>query len=200
MTDSNLDMTMMIAFHDALRRDLQQVAAMDARSEGWDLFERMLHLHHTAEDDLLWPVARDQVAGRSEELALLEEMAAEHAAIGPVLDEFDRELNEGKIAPAVRADLDERLRQHLQHEEVAALPLIDRTLSPDQWMTFGMAAMERFRPDMPRFLPWLLDGADADVTANILKFIPPPVQQSYRDDWLPAYDARDLWATKSSVT
>jgi len=88
----------------------------------------------------------------------------------------------------------------LMHEENAALPLIDRTLTEEQWMTFGMGAMERFRPDLPLFMPWLLDSADNDTTAHLLGFIPPPIQQTYRDEWLPAYAARDLWATKSSVT
>jgi hypothetical protein len=88
----------------------------------------------------------------------------------------------------------------LTHEENAALPLIDRTLTEEQWMTFGMGAMERFRPDISRFLPWLLDGADDDMTSRVLGFIPPPVQQSYQDEWRPAYAARDHWATKNSVT
>jgi hypothetical protein len=199
MTDFTLDMTMMFAFHDALRRDLTRVAQMEARSEGWDLFERMLHQHHTAEDDLLWPVVRDEVAGRPDDLTLLDDMAAEHAALGPLLEELDRSLSNGGSASRVRADLDERLREHLTHEETAALPLIDRTLTAEQWMTFGRGAMERFGPDMSRFFPWLLDGADDDMTARVIGFIPPPVQQSYREEWRPEYEARDLWATPSTV-
>ena len=60
-------------------------------------------------------------------------------------------------------------------------------------------AAARFE-DMPRFLPWLLDGADDDMTARVLAFVPPPVQQSYQDEWRPAYEARDHWASTSSVT
>ena len=66
-------------------------------------------------------------------------------------------------------------------------------------MVFGKGAMERFASDMPQFLPWLLHEADDDMTARVLGFVPPPVQQTYQDDWRPAYDARDLWATRSSV-
>jgi len=199
MTDFTLDMTMMIAFHDALRRDLKEVASTDARSEGWDLFERMLHMHHRTEDDLLWPVVRDEVAGRSDDLALLDDMVAEHAAILPLLEAFNRALTGREPAPEVRADLDAHLREHLTHEENEALPLVDRTLTEAQWMTFGMGATERFRPDMPRFLPWLLDGADDDMTGRVLGFTPPPVQQSYEDEWRPAYAAHDHWATKSTA-
>jgi hypothetical protein len=200
MTDFTLDMTMMIAFHDALRRDLQHVTKTEGRSEGWDLFDRMLHMHHQAEDDLLWPVARAQVGDRPDDLALLDEMEREHNVIGPLLDELDRALQSGDAAPAARADLDERLRGHLGHEETAALPLIDRTLSPEQWMKFGMAAMERFRPEMPNYLPWLLEGIDEDRARELLEFTPPAVQEMYRNEWQPAFAAQDRWATKRSVS
>ena len=60
------DMTMMYATHDALRRDLDQIARVTARPQddpryilraalGWELFKSYLVRHHTAEDDPLWP-------------------------------------------------------------------------------------------------------------------------------------------------
>src|SRR5262245_53936074 len=107
MTEFKLDMTMMIAIHDAFRRDLPQVKQLNARNEGWDLFATMLRIHHTAEDDLLWPVMREAVTGRPDDLALLDEMAEEHATIEPILDAIDRELAQGK--PSKTADLDSHL-------------------------------------------------------------------------------------------
>jgi Hemerythrin HHE cation binding domain len=199
ITDFKLDMTMMFAIHDALRRDLERVALMESRSEGWDFFERMLHVHHTAEDDLLWPVVRDAVTDRSDDLELLDEMASEHALIGPLLEAVDVALARGESAPQARADLDARLRAHLTHEEDAALPLIDRTLTEEQWVALGQGAAERVGPDMPRFLPWLLDRADEDTSARVLGGIPEPVQQAYRNEWRSAYANLDGWATKRSV-
>jgi hemerythrin HHE cation binding domain-containing protein len=192
--DYKLDMTMMYAFHDALRRDLHQVSAMEARSDGWDLFEMLLHLHHTVEDDALWPVVRAAVEGRSDDLALLDEMAAEHAAIPPLLDAITAALGSGGSAPEARAELASKLAEHLQHEENATLPLIDATLTEEQWMTFGMTATQRVGPNMPKFLPWLLDGADDDMTARVLAIVPPPVADTYRAEWQPAYAAQDWWA------
>ena len=61
-------------------------------------------------------------------------------------------------------------------------------------MQFGQIATERVGHDMPNFLPWLLDGADADTTGHVLRFIPEPVQQTYRKEWQPAYAAKDWWA------
>jgi hypothetical protein len=199
MTDFTLDMTMMFAIHDALRRDLEHVAQMHTRNEGWDLFDRMLHLHHTIEDDLLWPVMRDAVVGQSDDLALLDEMETEHAAIVPLLETLDRALADGRTAPQARADLDARLREHLTHEEREALPLVDRTLTEEQWMAFGQGSIQRIGADVPNFWPWVLDGADEDTTAHLLGILPAPVRETYENEWRPTYAAVDRWATTSSV-
>jgi hypothetical protein len=189
-----LDMTMMYAFHDALRRDLESVARMTARSEGWNLFERFLRAHHDAEDDALWPVLREALIGQTEDLSLLDEMEAEHAALGPLLEAIDDALDGGTSAPEARTDLAARLQEHLTHEEEEALPVIDRTLNDEQWMQFGEASVARIGPDMPILLPWVLDGADAERTKAALGSLPEPVQQEYRNEWQPAYAARNWWA------
>jgi len=189
-----LDMTMMYAFHDALRRDLESVARMTARSEGWNLFERFLRAHHDAEDDALWPVLREALIGQTEDLSLLDEMEAEHAALGPLLEAIDDALDGGTSAPEARTDLAARLQEHLTHEEEEALPVIDRTLNDEQWMQFGEASVARIGPDMPILLPWVLDGADAERTKAALGSLPEPVQQQYRNEWQPAYAARNWWA------
>jgi Hemerythrin HHE cation binding domain len=190
-----LDMTMMYAYHDALRRDLDSVAQMTARSEGWDLFERFLHVHHDAEDDALWPVLRQELVGRSEDVTLLDEMKAEHAALRPLLETIDDALDSGESAPEARADLAARLREHLTHEEEAALPVIDSTLTDEQWVQFGEASVARIGADMPTLLPWVLDGADAERTKAVLGVLPEPVQQTYRNEWQPAYEAKNWWVT-----
>ena len=190
-----LDMTMMYAYHDALRRDLTRVAHVAARSDGWNLFERFLHVHHDAEDGALWPALREALIGQTEELSLLDEMEAEHAALGPLLEAIDDALDSGEPAPEARANLAARLEEHLTHEEEAALPVIDRTLDEEHWMQFGEASAARIGPDMPTFLPWLLDGADADRTKAILGSLPEPAQQAYRNEWQPAYAAKNWWAT-----
>jgi hypothetical protein len=194
-TNYKLDMTMMYVYHDALRRDLGSVAQMWARSEGWDLFERFLRVHHDAEDDALWPVLREELVGQSEDVTLLDEMEAEHAALGPILEAIDDALGRGESAPSARADLAARLREHLTHEEEAALPVIDRTLTEEQWIQFGEASVARIGADMPTLLPWVLDGADAERTKAVLDVLPEPVQQTYRNEWQPAYATKNWWGT-----
>jgi hemerythrin-like domain-containing protein len=190
-----LDMTMMYAFHDALRRDLEVVRQMTARSDGWDVFQRFLRAHHDAEDDALWPVLREALIGQKEDLSLLDEMEAEHAALEPLLEAIGDALDDGTSAPEARADVASRLQQHLTHEEDEALPVIDRTLDDEQWMQFGEASAARIAPDMPTLLPWVLHGADGERTKAVLGSLPEPARQEYRNEWLPAYAAKDWWAT-----
>ena len=91
-----LDMSMMFAMHDALRRELVQVARIGRRTGdhpgqllraalGWELFKKFLLVHHQAEDDTLWPALRANVAGQPGRVALAYALEAEHAVIEPGL-------------------------------------------------------------------------------------------------------------------
>lgn len=98
--DHKNDMTIMYAFHDALRRDLERLARVTARADddpkhilrtavGWEMFKSYLQLHHSAEEDLLWPPMRDALAVDSPGMALLDATEAEHAAIDPLRDSLE---------------------------------------------------------------------------------------------------------------
>jgi hypothetical protein len=71
--DFKLDMSMMFAMHDALRRELVQVRRIAGQRDdnpgkllhaalGWELFKKFLLVHHQSEDDAVWPVLRAHVA------------------------------------------------------------------------------------------------------------------------------------------
>jgi Hemerythrin HHE cation binding domain len=196
MTGSKLDMTMMHAIHDGLRRDLPRVARMATRSQGWDVFEKVLRVHHTAEDEALWPVMRDILANRPDDLAVVDAMEAEHSTIDPLLNAIDAALDCGADTQELydlTEELGNGLREHLEHEEDAALPLIQSILTEQQWQHFGERGFREIGPDGPRFWPWLLDGAGAERTAALLGLLPEPVRLMYEKEWCPAYAARDWW-------
>ena len=94
-----VDFTFMYAAHDAFRRDLQRLAdavkagrtAEPAVRAGWATFKNQLHVHHTAEDDLLWPALRAKVS-QPGDVAVLDAMQAEHARIDPLLARVDASL------------------------------------------------------------------------------------------------------------
>src|SRR3977135_1442587 len=85
-----LDMSMMFAMHDALRRELVQVGRIARLRDdhpgrllraalGWELFKKFLLVHHQSEDDTLWPTLRTNVAGRPGRGGLAEAMDARAA-------------------------------------------------------------------------------------------------------------------------
>ncbi|MEV5574777.1 hemerythrin domain-containing protein [Spirillospora sp. NPDC052269] len=205
-----LDMTAMYAMHDALRREAEHLATATARLDGdprtilrtaagWELFKMSLHIHHTAEDDALWPVLRQTLAGRSDDLALLEAMEAEHAAIDQIIEAIDTALTDPEVGLERLGDLSDSLvtglTGHLKHEEDQALPLIQATATPQQWAAFGQTHAQRIGPNGPRLLPWLLDGAGDATVAAMLAPLPEPARQAYQDQWRPSYAALDLWNT-----
>ncbi|KAA2265358.1 hemerythrin domain-containing protein [Solihabitans fulvus] len=208
MTDT-IDLTAMYAMHDALRRELAHLnritaaADVDARqvlatAAGWQLFKTALHIHHSAEDDALWPVLRENLAGQPAELALLEAVEAEHAALDPVIEAIDAALTDPDPDPARLGDLTDSLATglagHLKHEEDAVLPLIAQAVTAEQWGHFGQVHAQRIGLDAPRLLPWLLDGADEQTTQVMLAPLPEPARGAYAAAWLPAYTALNRWS------
>jgi iron-sulfur cluster repair protein YtfE (RIC family) len=210
---TNLDLTMMGAVHDALRRELAQLARIAARTDddprgilrtalGWELFKGYLHIHHTSEDDVLWPTLEGLLRHRPDDLALLEAMESEHAAIDPLLDAIDEALRERDKDPQHLAGLVDALHSnltgHLRHEEAEALPLIDATLNEQQWQRFGETHRARIGTDVTRFMPWVLHEANEQTIAVVLHRLPPDLLAAYRDDWQPAFANLDLWPRRNS--
>jgi Hemerythrin HHE cation binding domain len=214
MTFKN-DMTMMYAIHAALRRELERIAAITAKpgddprrvlrtAVGWEMFKSYLHIHHTAEDETVWPVMRGLLAGRPQDLALLDAMEAEHAIIDPMLGAIDAALAEPEDGVAQLGDrvdaLITGLTGHLSHEENEALALMDATLSEQQIARLGRRHAELIGADSSRYLPWLLDDADPAETAAVLDRIPEPLRTAYRDQWQAAYGELRLWQPATDVS
>ena len=203
------DWTMMYAMHAALRRELERIARVTARTDddpkhvlrtaaGWEMFKSYLQVHHTAEDDMLWPPMYTALADDPDGIALLDAMEAEHSAIDPLLAAIDAALadcNSGPQRLGEQTDaLATALRAHLDHEEAEGLAVIDATITAEQFQAFGAEHGKRIAGDVPRYMPWMLEGATPEVTAGVLGQLPPPVQQAYRDEWQPAYAKLELWA------
>ncbi len=206
------DMAMMLAFHDALRRELGQIARVTASrtddprhvmatAAGWQMFKTYLHVHHSSEDDVLWPALEKTLADRPDDLALLAAMEAEHAAIDPLLAAIDATLANPASGPERVGDLVDALAStlgaHLRHEEGEALSLIDATITDEQWQDFGQENSQRIGPEAPRVLPWMLDGLDEAKTEHILELLPEPLRAVYRNQWLVTYQQLDRWGTSS---
>ena len=203
-----LDMSMMFAMHDALRRELVQVTRIAALRDddpgpllraalGWELFKKFLLVHHQTEDDVLWPALRAEVVGHCDRLALADALEAEHAVIEPLLTAIDAAAADPHYGYQRFGDITDelatKLNAHLAHEESDGLALIDASLTPQEWQHFAQVQTERIRGDASMYMPWLLNDASPQALGTILGKFPPPLLASYREEWAPTYAALNIW-------
>jgi hypothetical protein len=210
------DLTIMIAAHDAFRRDLvslvQATQGPDRYSPdrqrsvaaGWDLFKRQLHVHHTAEDDLIWPVLRERLGHSATALSVLDDMEAEHQRIDPLLVAVDAgfasaagpaggQADAGRLAEAVDA-LAAALAGHLAHEERDGLPLIGVALTAAEWRGVGFKIARRNGlSGGGEMFSWMLSSATPDETRALTRQLPPPVRVLYKAAWKPRFEKTERW-------
>ncbi len=208
------DLTIMIAAHEALRRDLAGLAhaagdagrggpaRREAVERGWEVFQRQLHIHHTAEDELIWPALRERLAHSDVARSVLDAMEDEHQQIDPLLDAVNRTMarpdgGAGVLGDTVLGDtvdvLTMALHGHLAHEERAALPLIGTALTAAEWRGVGRRiGMQNLRHAGEMFA-WMLDGAEPEQAAAAVHELPPPARLLYRAVWRPRFARQPRW-------
>ena len=184
-----LDMSMMFAMHDALRRELVQVGRVARLRDdhpgrllraalGWELFKKFLLVHHQSEDDTLWPTLRANVAGQPDRVALADALEAEHAVIEPLLTAIDAAAADPDYGYQRFGDIVDELATRLTEQE---------------WQHFAQVHTERIRGDASLYMPWLLNGASPQMLDAILGKFPPPLLAAFREEWGPRYAGLDVW-------
>jgi iron-sulfur cluster repair protein YtfE (RIC family) len=221
------DLTIMIAAHDAFRRDVVSLArtasaanlADPARARsvaaGWTIFKRQLHLHHTAEDELIWPMLRARLEASENALSVLAAMEAEHEQIDPLLAAVDQAFaaqpageapgvstaddaggglaGADRLAEVIDA-LASTLTGHLAHEERDGLPLIGATLTAAEWRGVGFKiARKNGLSSGAEMFGWMADGAAPDQARKLIGTLPPPARILYRAVWKPRFAKTQRW-------
>lgn len=199
----SINFTEMYVTHDGFRRDLERLVAAAAAGrtdspgvrDGWATFKRQLHVHHSVEDEWLWPKLKGLVAGRPDDLALLEAMEAEHSVIDPQLVAVDAAMAEHSAdLPAKVEELRANLDKHLTHEETEALPLIQQVMTPKDWTGFrGAMARKQKLKGAAEWVPWITDGMTPTDARRWLQRMPPPLRVLNKVSWDPRYRNRNLW-------
>lgn len=196
-TSRNAGLMMMLAAHDAFRRDLDRLrsptgsalAADSSVLRRWEAFRDQLHIHHSSEDAALWPPLR-QAASRPRDVAVIDAMESEHAAIEPLLALVDAAFASGDRAAALEAieRLAQVLSHHMDHEEHDALPLVEQLLGPRGWTAFQRHSRKvQGLKGGAVFFPWILDGAPQATVRDVVAVLPPPARILYRRVWEPRY-------------
>jgi hemerythrin-like domain-containing protein len=202
------DLTIMLAAHAALRRDLTLLAKAASFASlpdparrasvqaGWETFKRQLHAHHTAEDAVIWPAMRDRLAHSDSALSVLAAMEEEHLVIDPLLAAVDHAFahpEDGRIGDTTDA-LTSALTGHLTHEERDALPLIGVALTASEWRGLGVKmARKNGIGAAGEMFAWLADGLSPDRAATAIGTLPPPVRVLYKAIWKPRYARTPRW-------
>jgi hypothetical protein len=201
------DLTIMLAAHAAFRRDLVRLARAAAanRAEparrasvqaGWETFKRQLHVHHTAEDTVVWPALRQRLANSDQARSVLDAMEDEHKLIDPLLAAVDGAFAEpdgSSLGDATDA-LASSLTGHLVHEEREGLPLIGVALTASEWRSAGFKiARQGGLSAAAEMFAWIADGAPEDTAAAAIATLPPPARLLYRAIWNPRYARTQRW-------
>ena len=142
-----------------------------------------LHMHHTTEDDLIWPKLLDR-AGL--DAPLVERMEEQHQQIDASVSEVRESLSVWRAgpSPASSSTLVARMGEflgvlegHLDEEEQDVVPLIDRHLTEAEWQEVGQRGFEKFTPAQR----WIATGQMVEVAtpeeaAMMFGSLPRPVK------------------------
>ncbi len=185
--DGPIDMMMMYLMHHGFRRDLAAFVAAaratpasdratwGALAERWSRFSAILHHHHSGEDAAVWPalMSRTDADGRR----TLQAMQDEHDEIDPLLSSCSQGFgrlathadDDARSALAVRlVATQERLGQHLAHEEANAIELIQALVPPDEWAVIEKTFSEDLTLRKLMFeIPWATKGLTAQQRAQV---------------------------------
>ncbi|WP_063049787.1 hemerythrin domain-containing protein [Nocardia arthritidis] len=194
------DTTEMVLVHNAFRRHFAGLPglvggvadgdiARAARIAGFltELDTGLRH-HHSAEDELMWPLLLERAETDS---TLILRMEEQHERIAELIERADGQAARfaASAHPQTRAQLAATLRslaaaldEHMAEEEAHILPLVERVMTVPEWEALG----ERGRAAVPKdrqliFLGFILQGVPAVERRKFLAAMPFPARLAW---WL----------------
>ncbi|MBU2666237.1 hemerythrin domain-containing protein [Actinoplanes bogorensis] len=149
-----------------------------------------IHHHHSAEDEVLWPVL-ERAAGAHVDLT---ELTDDHAVLDPKLARIRSgaaALKAGHIVSAELAadlaDLRDTLHEHIADEERTIVPLIKQYVSDDDWNRVEASIRKRGAAmsfEVPRVLAVCTEAELAEIrqeggfpVAIMIKLLPLPFKR-----------------------
>jgi len=156
----------------------------------------LLHVHHTGEDELVYPVLEERCAESRSELERIDDqhkllhgpMDAGRSAIATW-----REGSSGDDAQAVIdaiASIADPLRAHLAEEETVMLPIASKWMSPEEWGRLPGHGMMIFRADKPWLgLGLVREQLNQEQRDGMLAGMPPEMRTMWTEQMEPAFNA-----------
>lgn len=195
VTDQRPNVHEMVVIHRVFRREFSALPRLVRRvtegdtaraglvAEHLALILDGLHMHHTGEDAVLWPLLQVRAAPST---ALVETMQRQHEVVDARTEEV-RTLA-GAWAEAPTALGGEQLAQlvegmaaalfeHLDLEEREILPLVAQHITVEEWQSLGEHGRDAMSlKQLPLMFGAILEDADADERAEMLAQLPVPVR------------------------
>jgi hypothetical protein len=193
-TEQRPDINEMVVIHRVFRREFAAIPrlvrdAVDdpdrARVVGGHvrLMLAGLTLHHTGEDEVLWPLLLQRAAPST---GLVETMQRQHERVDEYAGHVDLVLQEWLTHPtAIKGEQVARaverfagvLLEHLDLEEREILPLVQAHITVAEWDSLGDHGKEAMSPrQLPLMFGAILEDATADERARMLAHLPGPVR------------------------
>ena len=142
-----------------------------------------LHMHHTGEDEVLWPRLLERAAPSAE---LLNTMQAQHDVVDQHLDRLGPLLQEwmlsagvvrGEQVARVTDQLRDSLLEHLDLEEREILPLVSQHITVAEWNSLGEHGRGSISPKLlPLLFGSMLEDANPQEREMMLSALPAPVR------------------------
>jgi hemerythrin-like domain-containing protein len=158
---------------------------------------RFVHIHHSGEDELLWPVLLERVEVETD---LIQRMEHQHERVAALLPHAQEQLSAWAALPtsergaklaATFEEIGSVLNEHLGEEEAQILPLVETHLTVAEWERLGEHARGHLAPpDLMASLAAIVEEADDDERAMFTAVLPPPVLTMFVEQAEPAYRER----------
>ncbi len=194
-TSQKPDVNEMRVIHRVFRRELAALPELVRRVRDGDLDRaevvgghaafllNALHIHHTGEDENLWPLLLERAAPSAE---LVSTMQAQHERVHESIDQCQELLGHWRpdpdpsvgeqLASAVER-LNEALFEHLDQEEREILPLAEEHVSVAEWARLGEHGRGSMsRDQLPIMFGAILEDADPTERADMLAQVPAPIR------------------------
>jgi hemerythrin-like domain-containing protein len=160
-----------------------EAASVSAIADHLEFLLDGLHMHHTTEDDLIWPKLRERA---HLDIPLVERMEEQHQQVSMLVTQVRAATSAWRADPTPETSSELArwlgeflvvLEQHLDEEEQVVVPLIDRSLTTAEWQEIGKRGFEKFTPAQR----WIATGqmvevATPDEVAMMFGALPPPVK------------------------
>lgn len=194
-TDQRPNVHEMVVVHRVFRRELsalprlvRRVVAGDAAraalvAEHLELILDGLHMHHTGEDAVLWPLLHLRAAPAA---ALVETMERQHEQVDARTEQVRTLATAWARTPTALAgeqlaqlveDLAAALFEHLDLEEREILPLVARHVTVEEWQSMGEHGRDEMTfKQLPLMFGAILEDADDAERDHLLGQLPVAVR------------------------